>query len=191
MGSWWSFWNWKWPRALWWNIIIIIIKLCWHWAFQLNSATIGLAKVIPCDLRRESESSDEAGSSSSYLESDPGDDSEGFGEVNLCYERIFSLHRKGLTKPSTYAKTGGSAKRVRRVLNNPICSCACKLPYKILLRLCVAFWNLWKTDQDRLIWALQHESGKRKLRWFLQGSGLPKKCYVYLCLVGWSKWWVS
>ena len=65
-------------------------------------------------------SSDEAGSSSSYSESGSGDDHEGFGEVNLCYERVVSLQCKTVKKASTYAKTGGSAKRVRRVLNNPI-----------------------------------------------------------------------
>ena len=73
-------------------------------------------------------------------------------------------------RKSAFAKSGVSSKRIKHSLRKPICQCACKVPLKVLLRLCMAFWSLLKPTQDRLLWCIQHESGnQRKKQWFLQG----------------------
>ena len=81
-----------------------------------------------------------------------------------------SLQPKRRVTPTDYAKKGASSKRVKKALNNPVCSCACRVPFYVLFRLVLAFWSLVKNDQDSLLWAIQHESGsQRKKQWFLAG----------------------
>jgi hypothetical protein len=87
------------------------------------------------------------------------------------------LQKRHERNQSKYCKAGGSKRRIKGALDNPICRCACKLPLAILIRICIAFWNLMKQEQDCLLWTLQHETGKRKIRWFLQGL-----FFVYHCL---------
>jgi hypothetical protein len=123
---------------------------------------------LRCSQGGESSTSDDSDLATSSSESE-SDDGEGYGSVDLTHERIMSLQRKLDRKSSTYAKTGGSTKRMRNALGNPICSCACRLPLKLLVRICLAFWSLVKQEQDSLLWSLQNEHGKNKTRWHLQG----------------------
>ena len=91
--------------------------------------------------------------------------------MDLTYERLISLQSKSYTKGNAYAKGGGSQRRIKNALRHPICECACKLPFKIMLKLCLAFWALVKNEQDALLWSLQNESEQKKRKqWFLQGQ---------------------
>lgn len=122
----------------------------------------------------ESSGSDSGSSQSTYNEdgSDSCSDSDcqGVGHIDLTYERIASLQRSPKRVQTTYAKGGGSQRRITEALEYPICQCKCQVPKKILLRLVTAFWCLVKSAQDSLLWSLQHDSGKhRKKQWFLQG----------------------
>ena len=95
---------------------------------------------------------------------------EGRAYIDLTYERLVSLQPKPRKISNVYAKSGSSAHRIKKALKHPVCSCACKLPFKVLLRLCMGFWCLFKREQDSLLWAIQHESGHQKRKqWFLQG----------------------
>lgn len=129
---------------------------------------------IHCQLRSCSESSYGSDSESrpSSWQSGSGSDSDASdGMVDLTYERLVSLQSKPQNKGNVYAKSGGSQRRIKNALRHPVCQCACRLPFKILLKLCLAFWGLVKSDQDSLLWSLQHESGKKKRKqWFLQGQ---------------------
>ena len=119
------------------------------------------------DSNEDSESDSESGSESSS--------DEGCAFVDLTYERLVSLQPSNKkTSTSAYEKSGRSAKRVKQALRRPVCPCACKIPFRILLRLCVTFWSLLKTEQDSLLCAIQHESGpQKKKRWFLSGRPSP------------------
>ena len=126
-----------------------------------------------CNPRSSSEDTESESESSEYSSAseDESDSSEpyGCGSVDLTYERLASLQHSSKRVSTTYAKGGTSGKRLKRALEKPVCSCQCRAPYRIVLRLCVAFWSLGKSIQDRLLWGLQHEAGNRRKEWFLQG----------------------
>ena len=111
-------------------------------------------------------SDSESGASSCTSGSSDG----GFACVDLTYERLVSLQPHVPKTSTVYSKGGASSKRVKHALKHPVCQCACKVPFNILLRICLAFWALVKNDQDSLLWSIQHESGQQKRKqWFLQG----------------------
>ena len=134
--------------------------------------------LIPDQLRCSSseENSDVDSESSLSYSSSEDDAAQGLSNVDLTYERVVSLQRAPRKMPTTYAKGGASVKRMRAALEKPICTCGCRVPLKLLVRLCTAFWSLAKGVQDSLLWSLQHESGKRgKRQWFLQGLATWEK----------------
>lgn len=93
--------------------------------------------------------------------------------IDLTLERLQSLHAHG-TAPkknlTEYAKRGISTSRIKQAVLRPSCHCACKMPIKLLYKLCLAFWTLGKPTQDSLLWGIQHESGKqKKKRWYMGG----------------------
>lgn len=107
-------------------------------------------------------------------EDESDDAGTGTGYVELTLNRLESLHANGTVPTSQlcqYAKHGVSAKRVKRSVAKPCCQCMCKLPIKILYRLCIAFWTLTKQSQDACLWNIQNESGgnAKKKRWYLEG----------------------
>ena len=121
------------------------------------------------DQSGDSDSDSCTSTSCSESAEDSSDTCEDSG-INLTYERIVSMQGKPSKSLTSYAKHGASLKRMKGAWKHPVCSCGCRVPFKILVRLCVAFWNLLKPEQDTLLWAIQHESGKhRKKAWFLQG----------------------
>ena len=106
--------------------------------------------------------------------------------VNLTEERLLSLQltNAGLeARLSTYAKHGKSKRRIKQAIRRPVCSCGCKLPVAVLVRLCAAFWALTKPTQDSLLWSLQCGNAKKK-RWHLQGAGAAAICFFYMCAPG-------
>ena len=146
-----------------------------------------------------SDSDDASSSMSSEPESDSisvcgsssCDDELPPAKVDLTLERLQSLHAHGhlsKKKLSGYAKKGMSGTRVKKLLERPVCECACKLPIKILFKICVCFWQLTKTTQDGLLWGLQHEAGCGKKTWHIQGQVSQKNIYDlylnwYLCRI--------
>ena len=124
----------------------------------------------------DSESAHSASSNESTSLSDSEtDNGSGCGDptIDLTLERLQSLHTAGTVQKgdlSEYAKTGMSPTRIKSALKQPVCTCYCKLPVKLLYQLCVAFWTLTKSSQDSLLWSLQHEGGKhRRKQWHLGG----------------------
>ena len=124
---------------------------------------------------------DEAATDSSSTGESGDDDSDhspfvsGPAHVDLTLERLQSLTsmiptNEPTEEMSSYAKTGSSKSRVAGALENPVCTCRCRVPLGILLKVVVAFWLLSKPTQDALLWSLQHEAGtNKKKQWFIQG----------------------
>jgi len=111
-------------------------------------------------------------------ESDPSFEEGGNKDMSFTLHRLESLH--GLNddddeKKSSYTKNGMSRKRIRRVINNPECPCACSVPVAVLYRICCAFWSLGKCAQDALLWSLQTEGGPRRLNYMIEGLPQYKK----------------
>ena len=130
-----------------------------------------------------SETDDETSTTMSDTESGSGsDDDDTPGIVDLTLERLQSLQAHGrVTKHdrSDFAKSGMSATRVKKAVLQPRCECMCRLPIKLLYRICLAFWSLTKPTQDSLLWAIQHESGhQKKKRWHLSG---PAYVHRHIC----------
>ena len=149
---------------------------------------LGFNSLAPqhCHLRSSSDSYGSVSDSeatSSQSSGGSGDD-EGDGIVDLTSERLVALQPAPGKSKNAYAKRGGSVKRVKHALSHPVCPCACKVPVKILLRICIAFWSLFKNDQDSVLWSIQFESGHQKRKqWFLQGPSHTMEsgfCVAYL-----------
>lgn len=102
-----------------------------------------------------------------------GDDDHAPAVIDLTYERLQSLHSHGTIPKkelSDYAKRGVSSSRIKGAVNKPCCTCMCRLPVKLLYKICLAFWTLTKSSQDALLWSIQHESGnQQKKRWYMAG----------------------
>ena len=134
-------------------------------------------------------------SEESYSGSDSEDAAEGVrGSVNLTLERLQSMHAvatNASADASQFAQNGKSKERVKKALHNPACSCACKMPFKVLLRVAVTFWLLTKQAQDTVLWSIQKEdpgSGSKK-DWYIEGGLRLFESYVltghHVCKVAW------
>ena len=122
-------------------------------------------------LRSGSSSSDDPNSMASDFESDSdavshsgesgcSDESEAPNmNIDLNLARLQSLHagktKKKNPKHDKYARRALCPDRVRRVLQDPGCDCACRISGQVLVPLLRAFWHLPKDTQDALLWALQ------------------------------------
>ena len=103
-------------------------------------------------------------------ESDPSFEEGGNKDMTFTLHRLESLH--GLNddeKKSSYSTNGMSRKRIRHVVKNPGCPCACSVPVAVLYRICCAFWSLGKCAQDALLWTLQTEGGRRRINYMIEG----------------------
>ena len=84
------------------------------------------------------------------------------------------------TASMEYAKHGMSRSRIRDAIR----SCKCKIPGKLLLRLCVLLWMLSKQKQDAVRWGIQHESGPQKKKtWHLAGPCVECICRLLHCFL--------
>ena len=126
---------------------------------------------------RQSDAStlDPSDSDSSYSDSSGSDDvSEcGKGKVEISTQRLQSMHAVSSNKRtgslSKYAKNGRSKTRVKSALDHPKCECACTVPLRTLLRVCLAFWLLTKCAQDSVLWTIQQEHPGSKREWYIEG----------------------
>lgn len=140
-------------------------------------------------LRMSSSADDETSTTMSNSESESGtddnDDSDTYPIVDLTYERLQSLHATGRVNKhelSDYAKRGMKGTRVKKAVLQPRCECMCKMPIKLLYRICIAFWTLTKPTQDSLLWSIQTESGNQKRkRWHLAGPRTNKSISHCTC----------
>ena len=67
---------------------------------------------------------------------------------------------------SLYAKNGMSAERIRKAVQSPKCNCGCTMPYRILIKVCLAFWSLQKSAQDAILWSMQTAGADRRKRYY-------------------------
>ena len=95
--------------------------------------------------------------------------------MDLTSQRLQSMHAvatNGKSKSmSKYSTNGSSKQRIRKAVEKPICTCQCAVPFRIVLRVAVAFWLLTKQGQDTVLWTIQHENpgnGSKK-DWFIEG----------------------
>ena len=122
-------------------------------------------------------------SSSSGTSSDDGGER---GRVDLTSQRLQSMHAvatNGKAKSmSKYSTNGSSKQRIRKAVEKPICTCQCSVPFRIVLRVAVAFWLLTKQGQDTILWTIQHENPGNgfKKDWFIEGpkfnASVSKSC---------------
>ena len=114
---------------------------------------------------------DPSDSDSSYSSS--SDDVAEFGKVEIWTQRLQSMHAVSSNKStgplSKYSKNGRSKTRVKHALENPKCSCACSVPLRTLLRVCLTFWLLTKRGQDSVLWTIQQEHPGSKRDWYIEG----------------------
>lgn len=83
------------------------------------------------------------------------------------------LHAKGETADaSSYALNGQDGSRLRKLVENPGCSCGCAIPFKVIAKVCASFWGLPKEAQDAFLWSLQIEAGRgHKNKFSIEGQG--------------------
>lgn len=120
--------------------------------------------IFQTSFRSDGDSDDYSEESS---ESDGHDEtvSSGKGMIDLTLERLESMHAVATSRRedmSEAAEHGQSAERVRDVVNRPRCGCKCRVPFQLLLRICVCFWCLTKSAQDTILWSLQQGEEKKK-----------------------------
>lgn len=98
-----------------------------------------------------------------------GPDREGAGEVDLRLNHLNSFKelKEEVEMDGCYNRNGACPRRIKRVLKTPKCPCQCSLPFRVLLAVCEAFWNLRKSAQDAILWNLQ--CGGRKHTWSIEG----------------------
>lgn len=99
---------------------------------------------------------------------DDGNLSYEASNVSLTLARLQSFHGvateevdEDATK-NVYSRNGRDKRRIKKACESPQCSCQCKVPYQVMVKICVAFWALAKAAQDAILWSLQSTGrGKR------------------------------
>ena len=126
---------------------------------------------IPCSivnvgcLRTEDGSDDD-----DYDDSEESHERPKTGTVSLMVSNLNAQHTLNESADhSAFAAHGLDPERIKQVLRNPPCECKCRVPYKVLLQACVAFWQLPKESQDACLWSLQQSGDGRKTTWMIEG----------------------
>ena len=96
-------------------------------------------------------------------------------DINFTLNRLESLHSLSFGEPgdegqSQFASNGMCKKRIKEAVKNPGCQCKCKVPFSVLVKICVSFWSLCKQAQDALLWTLQSEGSHRQKNWHIEGG---------------------
>ena len=180
-----------------------------------NSAVIAMClsicvtPVTPVQLQpqiyvklRQSDASDASAfdpsdADSSYSGSSGSDDvSEcGKGRVEITTQRLQSMHavssNNGTGSLSKYARNGRSKARVKQALDNPKCECACSVPLRTLLRICLTFWLLSKRGQDTVLWTIQQEHPGSKRDWYIEGLIMAGKNHPRLLYISNFTQWLE
>lgn len=104
--------------------------------------------------------------------SSESESNDGPSEVALTLAHLQSLHHCTESQDtSSYADNGTDPKRLKELLKEPPCNncqIPCRVPLKVLVATCRAFWGLAKEMQDSLLWSLQCSNG-RKTKWSIEG----------------------
>ena len=66
----------------------------------------------------------------------------------------------------TYAQNGMDASRIKKAVRSPTCSCKCRVPIQLLIKICSSFWPLTKGAQDAILWSLQTTGEARRKRYY-------------------------
>ena len=81
---------------------------------------------------------------------------------------------------SVYSSNGQSIKRLKQALKTPCsCGCSCTMPFRLLSRICLAFWALPKVAQDSILWSVQ-STGKRIKRTYSIEGILYKRFWIFV-----------
>ena len=107
----------------------------------------------------------------SDTESSDSDEPKYQGSIDLTLDRLQSMmHVAGKYHhdESSYSMNGRSKTRIKHAINNPICTCKCRVNINVLMKICLLFWLLSKSGQDSVLWAIQSGQGKRN-KWYIEG----------------------